>query len=85
MTIDRPKVKQCGPNCHCPACNAEWAEYWSEQREIDEQVHRDRLIREHVPATDREWRDYLNTWAWGFGDEPPTVFDVVLDREGAAR
>src|SRR6478735_8717179 len=58
MTISRPKVKPCGPNCHCPACNAEWAEYWAEQREIDELVHRDALVREHLPATDRAWEEH---------------------------
>jgi hypothetical protein len=67
MTITRPKVKRCGPSCYCPACNAEWADYWSEQREIDELVHRARLVREHMPATDDEWRDYLSMWAEGVG------------------
>lgn len=63
MVIAKQRVKGCGPHCHCPACNEEWADYWSEQREIDEQVHRARLVREYLPATDREWEEHLErTW-----------------------
>lgn len=65
MASPRQRVKPCGPHCHCPACNAEWAEYWSDQRELDELAHRDRLVRAHLPATDAEWRERLDAWIRG--------------------
>lgn len=54
MTIAKQRVKGCGPHCTCRACQVEWANYWEEQREIDEMVHRDRLVREHLAACDLE-------------------------------
>jgi hypothetical protein len=62
MSISRSKVKSCGPHCTCRACQIEWGEYWSAQREADELGHRDRLARAHLPATDEEWRDRLESW-----------------------
>jgi hypothetical protein len=85
MASLRTKVKPCDEHCHCRACNEEYAEHFAAERERDELAHRDRIIREHTFATDREWRAYLDKWAWGFGDEPETIYDAELNREGVAR
>ena len=65
MAISRTRVKPCGANCHCRACNEEYAEYWADQREVDELAHRDRLVRAHLPATREEWEARLDAWVRG--------------------
>jgi hypothetical protein len=62
MTISKPRVKSCGPHCHCPACNEEWADYREEQRRIDERVMREHLERRgHYEPCDLE-----RTWEGEF-------------------
>lgn len=57
----------------CDHCIREDAELMYLDREIAEIEERDRIVREYLPASEREWEERLESW-----DPDDTIVDIRL-------